>query len=212
MVPVSHLLAFAGVAALVVAVPGPSVAFTISRALSNGRRVALWNVVGNAVGLLAQVTAVAFGLGVVIQRSADVFTAVKFIGAGYLVYLGIQAIRHRRALAEALDQPAAPLRPARALFDGMVVGVMNPKTIAFFVVALPSFTVPAMGHLSVQLLTLGIVFPAIAVVLDSVWALVAGTARQWLACSPRRLAVIGGTSGVVMIGLGVSLAATGRKN
>lgn len=130
MVPVSHLLAFAGVAALVVAVPGPSVAFTISRALSNGRRVALWNVVGNAVGLLAQVAAVAFGLGVVIQRSVDVFTAVKLVGAGYLVYLGIQAIRHRRALAEALDRPAAPLRSARALFDGVVVGAMNPKTIS----------------------------------------------------------------------------------
>jgi threonine/homoserine/homoserine lactone efflux protein len=92
--------------------------------------------------------------------------------------------------------------------------VANPKTIVFFVVGLPEFTTTAPGHLPVpaQMLILGALFPVIALVLDSGWAAVAGTARQWLVASPRRLALIGGTGGLVMIGLGVSIAATGRRD
>jgi threonine/homoserine/homoserine lactone efflux protein len=84
----------------------------------------------------------------------------------------------------------------------------------FFVVALPDFTTTAPGHLPLpaQMLILGALFPAIALVLDSLWAAVAGTAREWFVRSPRRMDLIGGTGGLVMIGLGVSLAATGRKN
>jgi threonine/homoserine/homoserine lactone efflux protein len=95
-----------------------------------------------------------------------------------------------------------------------VVGVANPKTIVFFVVGLPEFTTTAPGHLPVpaQMLVLGALFPVIALVLDSAWAAIAGTARQWLVGSPRRLALIGGAGGLVMIGLGVSIAATGRKD
>jgi len=104
--------------------------------------------------------------------------------------------------------------PARALRDGFVAGVTNPKSIVIFVVALPEFTDRAAGHLPVQaqMLILGALFTAIALVLDSVWAAIAGTARQWFARSPRRLALIGGTGGLVMIGLGVSIAATGRND
>ena len=95
-----------------------------------------------------------------------------------------------------------------------MVGVANPKTIVFFVAGLPEFTTTAPGHLPVpvQMLVLGALFPVIALVLDSAWAAAAGTARQWLVASPRRLALIGGTGGLVMIGLGVSIAATGRKD
>ena len=84
----------------------------------------------------------------------------------------------------------------------------------FFVVSLPEFTTTAPGHLPVpvQMLVLGALFPVIALVLDSGWAAVAGTARQWLVASPRRLALIGGTGGLVMIGLGLSVAVTGRKD
>ena len=149
-----------------------------------------------------------------VERSAEVITAVKLAGAAYLVFLGVQAIRHRRSMAEALAARVAPVRPLRAVRDGFVVGAANPKTIVFFVVGLPEFTTTAPGHLPVpaQMLVLGALFPVIALVLDSVWAAVAGTARQWLVASPRRLALIGGTGGLVMIGLGVSIAATGRKD
>ena len=95
-----------------------------------------------------------------------------------------------------------------------MVGAANPKTIVFFVAGLPEFITTAPGHLPVpaQMLILGSLFPAIALILDSGWAAVAGTVRQWLVASPRRLAMIGGTSGLVIIGLGVALAATGRKD
>jgi threonine/homoserine/homoserine lactone efflux protein len=212
MVSIKDLLAFAGVAVVLVAVPGPSVVFTISRALTYGRRTALLNVAGNTLGLVVQVVAVAFGLGAVIERSAEVFTGLKLAGAGYLVWLGVQAIRHRRSLTGAVAARVGPLGPLRAVRDGVVAGATNPKTIAVFVVVMPQFATPGSGHLAGQLLVLGLVFPLIALVLDSCWALAASTARQWLSGSPRRLAAIGGAGGLVMIGLGVSLAATGRKD
>ena len=197
---------------MLVAVPGPSVLFTVSRALTAGRRTALLNVVGNAVGLAAQVVAVAFGLGALVQRSAQLFTAVKLAGATYLVFLGAQAVRHRKALAEAVSRQVAPVGAYRAVSDGAAVGAFNPKTIAFFVLALPQFTTGSGAQRSVQMVLVGSLFPVIALFLDSVWAVAAGTASQWLAASPRRLAMIGGTGGLVMIALGVSLATTGRKD
>jgi threonine/homoserine/homoserine lactone efflux protein len=214
MVPASHVLAFAAVVTVLIAIPGPSVLFTISRALTVGRRAALLTVIGNELGLCVQVVAVAFGVGAVVQRSAQVITVIKLAGAVYLAFLGVQAIRHRRSMAEALAARVTPVRPLRAIRDGFVVGVANPKTIVFFVAGLPEFTTTAPGHLPVpaQMLILGALFPVIALVLDSAWAAIAGTARQWLVGSPRRLALIGGTGGLVMIGLGVSIAATGRKD
>jgi len=117
-------------------------------------------------------------------------------------------------MAEALAAKLAPVRPLRALRDGFVVGAANPKSIVFFVITLPEFTGHGAGRLPVQaqMLIVGALFPVIALVLDSVWAIAAGTARQWFTRSPRRLAMIGGVGGLAMIGLGVSLAATGRKD
>ena len=214
MVPFSHILAFAAVVSVVIAIPGPSVLFTISRALTVGRRAALLTVAGNEIGLCVQVVAVAFGVGAVLERSAQILTVVKFAGAAYLLFLGVQAIRHRTSMAEALAAQLQPVTPLRAIRDGFVVGVANPKTIVFFVVGLPEFTSSAPGHLPVQaqMLILGALFPVVALILDSGWAAIAGTARQWLAGSPRRLALIGGTGGLVMIGLGISIAVTGRKD
>ncbi len=212
--PVSHVLAFTAVVTVLIAVPGPSVLFTISRALTVGRHGALLTVIGNEIGLYVQVVAVAFGVGAVVERSAQILTVVKFAGAAYLVGLGVQAVRHRKSMAEALTAQLRPVTPLRAIRDGFVVGTANPKTIVFFIVALPGFTSSAPGHLpvQVQMLILGALFPVIALGLDSAWATAAGTARQWLIRSPRRLALIGGAGGLVMIGLGVSVAVTGRKD
>jgi threonine/homoserine/homoserine lactone efflux protein len=214
MVPFSHVLAFAAVVTVLIAIPGPSVLFTISRALTAGRRGALLTVAGNEIGLCVQVVAVAFGVGAVLERSAQVVTAVKLAGAAYLVYLGVQAVRHRTSVAEALAAKVRPVTPLRAIRDGFVVGVANPKSIVFFVAALPEFTSAAPGHLPLpaQMLILGALFPVIALVLDSLWATIADTARRWLVRSPRRLAMIGGAGGLVMIGLGLSVAVTGRKD
>ncbi len=210
--PVSDFIAFAVVAVVIVAVPGPSVLFTISRALTMGRRVALLNVVGNAAGVYLQVVAVALGVGAVVERSAIAFTVVKYVGAAYIVYLGVQAIRHRHSITEALGQQVVPVGPRRALRDGAIVGATNPKTIAVFVAVMPSFADPGAGHLPVQLLALGALFPVSALLLDSLWAAAAGAVRAWLARSPRRLAAVGGAGGLAMISIGISLAFTGRKD
>jgi threonine/homoserine/homoserine lactone efflux protein len=214
VVPAGQLLAFAALAAVLIAIPGPSVLFTISRALTVGRRAALFTVAGNELGLGVQVAAVAFGVGAVIARSAEIFTIVKWAGAAYLAYLGVQAIRHRRSIADALAAQITPVRPLRAVRDGFLVGMTNPKSIVFFVVVLPDFTSRAAGHLPVQaqMLAVGALFPLIALLLDSMWAAAAGTVRQWFTRSPRRLAMIGGAGGLAMIGLGVGLAVTGRKD
>jgi threonine/homoserine/homoserine lactone efflux protein len=212
MLPASHVLAFAALATVLIAIPGPSVLFTISRALTVGRRSALLTVAGNEIGLYVQVVAVAFGVGALVQRSAAIFAVIKWVGACYLCYLGVQAYRHRRSVADALAAGSSPVPAGRAVRDGFVVGAMNPKTIVFFVVVLPEFTNRGAGHLPLQMLLLGALFPLIALVLDSIWAVAAASARQWLERSPGRLGLIGGTGGLIMVGVGVSLALTGRKD
>ncbi|MFD4457531.1 LysE family translocator [Nocardia sp. NPDC058480] len=213
MVSSAHLASFAGLAFLLVIVPGPSVLFTIGRALTVGRRSALMTVLGNSVGVYGQVVAVAFGLGAVVAASAAVFTAIKLVGAAYLVYLGVQAIRHRDALRAAFhsEQGVDPHRPILAFRDGLIVGVTNPKNIVFLAALLPQF-VDTTRSVPQQMLILGLCIPVFGLIFDSLWALVAGSARSWFARSPRRLAAVGGTSGLVMIGLGTSLALTGRKD
>jgi threonine/homoserine/homoserine lactone efflux protein len=208
-----HVLGFALLSVAVIVVPGPSVLFTVGRALTVGRREALLSVLGNAIGAYMQAVAVAIGIGVIVERSVVVFTVIKLVGAAYLVFLGVQAIRHRRKVTEALAAGIPTVLPSgRALRDGFVVGVTNPKVIVFFVVALPQFTNPSGGNVPLQMLVLGVLFPVIALVLDSMWALLASTARTWFSRSPRRLEMVGGTGGLMMIGLGATIAVTGRKD
>jgi threonine/homoserine/homoserine lactone efflux protein len=205
------LTAFAVTAFLLVIVPGPSVLFVISRGVALGRKAALLTVVGNATGVLVQVVLVAAGLGVALQRSAALFDAVRLGGAAYLVYLGVQAVRHRRELAAVLD--VTTIRSTRHLLrEGFVVGVSNPKLIVFFTAVLPQFVEPDAGPVPVQLLVFGAVFVAIALVMDSCWGLAAGTARAWLSGRPHRLERLGAAGGLVIIGLGVHLALTGGKD
>ena len=203
MIPAANLVAFALVSIPLILVPGPSVLFVIGRSLSLGRVGGLLSVLGNAVGALVIVVGVAFGVGVVIAQSVVLFTIVKIAGALYLVWLGIQAIRHRRDAAETATATVAPRSKWRLLLQGFVVGVTNPKTIVFLVAVLPQFVDYDAGGIPFQMLALGAVFVAIALVSDSGWALIAGAARDWFAKSPRRISTLGATGGVVMIGLGV---------
>ncbi|MCX5194337.1 LysE family translocator [Streptomyces sp. NBC_00249] len=214
MVSTDRLLAFAAMSLVLIVIPGPSVLFVIGRALAQGRRVALTSVVGNTLGCYVLVVAVALGVGAVVERSALVFTALKLAGAAYLVYLGVKAVRQRGSLHAALTGADVPaVRGAlRTLGEGFVVGVANPKTMVFFAAVLPQFVDPSQGHVTLQMLLLGLVFNLIALVCDSLWGLVAATTRGWFARSPRRLSLVGGVGGLTMIGLGVTVAATGRKD
>ncbi len=212
MVSIDRLLAFAAMSFLLIVIPGPSVLFVVGRALAQGRRAALTTVVGNTLGAYALVVAVALGVGSVVERSVLVFTALKLVGAAYLVYLGVKAVRQRRSLQAAFTGDGPAHGGLRTLWEGFAVGVANPKTIVFFAAVLPQFVDREQGHVVPQMLLLGLVFNAIAVISDSVWGLAAATARTWFARSPRRLAMVGGVGGLSMIGLGVTVAATGRAD
>ncbi|MCZ4123825.1 LysE family translocator [Streptomyces sp. H39-S7] len=213
MVSTDRLLAFAAMSLLLVLIPGPSVLFVLGRALAHGRRTALESVLGNTVGSYVLVVAVSLGLGSLVAGSAAVFLALKLGGAAYLVFLGVKALRHRRDLAMEQDVPGSAARGGlRTLWEGFVVGVTNPKTMVFFAAVLPQFVDRSAGRVHLQLLILGMVFSLTALVFDSLWALTASAARTWFARSPRRLAAIGGTGGLAMIGLGVTVAVTGRSD
>ncbi|MFD1146119.1 LysE family translocator [Saccharothrix hoggarensis] len=210
MVSTDRLLAFAAMSLLLIVIPGPSVLFVVGRALAQGRRAALITVVGNTLGAYALVVAVAFGVGAIVERSALVFTALKLVGAAYLVHLGVKAFRQRKSLHAAFTAGAPARGGLRTLWEGFAVGVANPKTIIFFAAVLPQFVDRAQGHAAAQMLVLGLVFNVIAIACDSAWGLAAATARTWFATSPRRLSLIGGAGGLAMIGLGLTAATTTR--
>jgi len=212
MVAADHLLAFALISFALIIVPGPNVLFIISRSLMLGRTAGVGTALGGQIGVYVQVAAVAFGVGAIVERSVAVFTVLKLAGAAYLLYLGVQAVRHRGELGTALTARTEPKSIRRIVRDGFLVGVSNPKAIVFFIAVLPQFVDRSAGHVPAQMLLLGAIFVAIAVFCDSTWALVAGTARTWLSRSPRRLELVGGTSGLVMIGIGASLALSGRSD
>ncbi|MEV6274124.1 LysE family translocator [Nocardia sp. NPDC051832] len=209
MVPVANLLAFSAAALVIIVVPGPGVLFAIGRALALGRRAALLSVLGHAVGVLVSLLLVAIGLGTILTASALALTIVKFTGALYLIYLGIQAIRDRKSLREALHVQAPAGQDTKVIRQGIIVGLTNPKAVIFFSAVLPHFIDPAAGAYVAQLLILGGVFLAIALVSDSAWALGAAAARNWFARSPRRLEAVGATGGAMIVGLGASVALSG---
>jgi len=204
-----QMLTFALASVLLTLIPGPTVLFVIGRSLSLGRRAGLWSVVGNTLGLLPIVVAVALGVGALVAESVVVFTIVKVVGAAYLIYLGVQAFRHRGEDVDA--ETVAPRSTLRIVRDGFVVGVSNPKALVFLAAVLPQFVDHSAGGISAQLFALGLVFMAVALVSDSSYAWAAGTARNWFSSNPRRLARMQGTGGMMMIGLGGSLALTGQK-
>ena len=212
MISSGRLLAFGVTAFVVIVIPGPSVLFVVGRALAGGRRVAILTVVGNALGEYVQVLAVAFGVGALAEQSVAAFTALKLVGGAYLVYLGVRTFRERRSLAAALAGPAAARSDRRSFVQGFTVGVTNPKTVVFLAAILPQFVSRSAGDVPAQILLLGLIFAAIAILSDSMWALAAGGFREWFARSPRRLELIGGAGGLAIVAVGAGLLVSGRKD
>ena len=211
VISLSQALTFGLAALVIIVIPGPSVLFVVGRALTYGSRTALVSVAGNELGALVLASTVALGVGTVVERSVVVFTTIKLCGAAYLVFLGVRALLHRHEPAGAEDVRAERVG-WRAGLDGFLVGVANPKTVVFFAAVLPQFVDRERGGVPVQMFVLGLIFAVIALVCDSIWSLAAGGARAWFGRSPRRLALIGRVGGVAMIGLGVGVAVTGRRN
>jgi threonine/homoserine/homoserine lactone efflux protein len=212
VVSANQVAAFAAAALVLIVIPGPGVLFVIGRALAHGRRTALLSVAGHAAGNWVVAVCVALGVGTIVERSAAVFTAVRLAGAAYLVWLGVQAFRKRDSLAQVLDSAVAPRGDVRAAREGLVVGVTNPKAVILFAAVLPQFVDRSAGHVPVQMLVLSAVSIAIGLASDSCWGLAASTVRSWFARSPRRLGLVGGAGGLAMIGLGLTLALTGRND
>jgi threonine/homoserine/homoserine lactone efflux protein len=212
MPSLDRLLVFSLAAAVVIAIPGPSVIFLVSRALSSGQRVAVLSVLGNALGEYLQVLAVAFGIGTLVEDSVFAFTALKLVGGAYLVYLGVKTFRQRKSLAAAIGAVAAPRSGRRSFAEALTVGATNPKTIVFLAAMLPQFVSRSAGSVPPQIMLLGAIFAAIAVLSDSVWVLLAARFRSWFGRSPRRLELIGGAGGVAMAAVGTGLLITGRRN
>ena len=189
---------------IIILAPGPSVLFVIARAISWGRKVSVLTVAGNVSGSLVLSTLVALGLGPILQRSHLAYLSVQWGGGLYLIYLGIDAIRKRSADAADMTNQGPVIPTAlQSIRDGFWVGVLNPKAIVFFAAVLPQFVDIDGGHVTAQLLFMGLVFCLLAFISDGTWGLLAGTARQWLATDAKRLEKLRAFGGSVMITLGV---------
>ena len=208
MVSLHQVLSLAAACFVLIVIPGPSVLFVVGRALSYGRRTALASVAGNTTGCLIAAALVALGLGQVLQRSETAFLTIKLIGAVYLVWLGVQALRQGH------DGPARPETPARptavqAVRTGIIVGVTNPKGFIIMAAILPQFVNRDAGNVTGQLLVLALIPLTIGLFSDSAWAVAAGITRDWLTARPARMRSVGRAGGLCMIGLGVTVALTG---
>jgi threonine/homoserine/homoserine lactone efflux protein len=209
MVSSGQLLGFTLASLVIIVIPGPGVLFVVGRALSHGRRTAVATAAGHATGNYLVAACVAVGVGSLLQRSEQVFLVIKLAGALYLVFIGVQAIRHRDSLATVMTAAAGGGNGWRALRDGVIVGVTNPKTYILFGAILPQFISRGAGDVPGQMLLLAGISVGLGLACDSAWGLAAGALRAWFARSPRRYALVGGAGGLAMIGVGISVALTG---
>jgi threonine/homoserine/homoserine lactone efflux protein len=206
MVIPSRLPEYIVAAMVIILAPGPSVLFVIARAIAWGRKTAVFTVAGNVTGAFALSTLVAIGLGPILQKSDLAYAAIQWGGGLYLMYLGFDAIRHRKVHAEDMrNQGDIAPGIARSMRDGFWVGALNPKGLVFYAAILPQFVDREKGSVSLQLILLGAIFSLLAFISDGSWGLLAGTARQWLATDPKRLEKLRATGGTVMIILGISV-------
>jgi threonine/homoserine/homoserine lactone efflux protein len=206
MVIPSRLPEYIVAAMVIILAPGPSVLFVIARAIAWGRKTAVFTVAGNVTGAFALSTLVAIGLGPILQKSDLAYASIQWGGGLYLMYLGVDAIRHRRVHAEDMrNQGDVAPGIARSMRDGFWVGALNPKGLVFYAAILPQFVDREKGNVALQLIFLGAIFSLLAFISDGSWGLLAGTARQWLATDPKRLEKLRATGGAVMIILGITV-------
>ena len=204
MITGANLAEFIYASVAIMLAPGPSVMFTIARAVAWGRGTAILTVLGNSMGMLILSLIIAVGLGPLLQRSELLLIFVQVLGGLYLIYLGIDALKHRRL--HAADMVAInELKPAKpqVVKQGFMVGVLNPKALVFFSAIFPQFVDASVGSITIQMIWFGVIFAALAFLLDGMWAVVVGGSRDWFANSHSRLVALRTMGGVVMLLLGV---------
>jgi len=196
------LFVLAALALLVV--PGPAVLYVVSRSIDQGRTAGLASVLGITSGTVVHVAMATIGLSSLVLASRIAFDAVRYAGAAYLVLLGVRRLLTRRG-----DELVAgrPPRTTRDLYtQGLVVNLLNPKTIVFIFAFIPQFVNVGAGHVSLQILVLGLTFAALGLASDSCYAFVAGTVADRLRGTPLVARMERWFGGTVLIGLGVASA------
>jgi threonine/homoserine/homoserine lactone efflux protein len=189
--------------------PGPAVLFIVARSVEQGRTAGLVSVLGIHLGTIVHITAAAIGLSALIVSSALAFAIVKYLGAAYLIWMGIRTLMAGDPVAKT---PAVPKERLLRLFrDGFVVNLFNPKTAIFFLAFLPQFADPARGALHWQIFVLGLTFMGLGIISDGMFALAAGTAGDFLRRSRPFLRFQRWFAGISFIGLGVTAALATRK-
>jgi threonine/homoserine/homoserine lactone efflux protein len=191
-------------------IPGPAVFYVVGRSIGQGRAAGLVSVLGIHVGTLIHVAAAAVGLSALLASSAAAFAVVKYMGAAYLIYLGIQKLRNEESVD--VSQEASGIRLRRIFVQGVVVNVLNPKTALFFLAFLPQFVDPTRGNVVGQILFLGILLTAMGLTSDTLWALSAGTVAHLLRGNPRWMRTQRYVSGGMLISLGVASAFAGSSS
>lgn len=206
----SLFIGFVAAALVVLIIPGPGVLYTVARSASQGYRAGLTSVLGLSIGALVHVVAAAAGLSAILLTSATAFGIVKALGAGYLIYLGLQMLFSAKP-ALTMDT-STPLSLYRLMMDGIVVSLFNPKIAVFFLAFLPQFVDPDLGSVPRQILLLGLVYVALALLTDGAYALLAGSLRQWISGRIMQGPLPRYLCGGLYLGLGVNAALSGRRN
>jgi threonine/homoserine/homoserine lactone efflux protein len=203
----SRIALFVLAAATLAAIPGPAVIYVVSQSVARGRAAGIVSALGIATGGLVQVLAAGVGLSSLLMSSATAFSVVKYIGAGYLVYLGVRRLLDRDEAPERVERPPRTL--GRLYRRGVVVNVLNPKTALFFLAFLPQFVDPARGSVWLQTVALGLLFVLVALCSDTAYALVSGKAADVVRQNRGFLRVQRYVTGTVLVGLGVTAALAG---
>lgn len=203
----STLLVFSSAALLLLVIPGPSVLFIVTRSIDQGRRAGLVSVAGTHAGSVVHVAAAAAGLSAIIVSSAVAFSAVKYAGAAYLVWLGVR--RWRAGESALVTEPSRNRATRRVFRDGFVVSVLNPKTAIFFLAFLPQFIDIDRGSVTFQIVTLGLLFIILGSISDSAYALGAAAIGSVVRRSIRVRRTERYVSSGVYLGLGVTTAVAG---
>jgi threonine/homoserine/homoserine lactone efflux protein len=202
------LAVFCGAALALLVVPGPAVLYIVASSIDGGRRAGAASMLGIQTGALVHVVAAALGLSGLLAASALAFDTVKYLGAAYLIGVGLWTLFRRGGATDAAEE-RPQTRYRRRFAQGVVVQILNPKTALFFLAFLPQFVDQSAGHVGLQMLFLGLIFIALAIVSDGTWVLVAGTASERLRGHTGFLKVQRYVSGSVFVGLGVATALTG---
>lgn len=213
MLNLSHFALFLAAAFLLAITPGPGIFYVAARTLAGGRAEGMASTLGTGLGGMVHVVAGSLGVSAIVLASAELFTALKLVGAAYLVWIGFrtfQAARRETAAALADETAAASIGPRRAFRDGVLVEATNPKTAAFFLAFIPQFVDLASGHVALQFLAFGFVSVALNTLADAVVTLAASRIRRSATARPHLIRRLREASGVAMVALGVGLALTKR--